>query len=245
MTLAITAGTIYSTLGNNNSLVPMAIKDIANSTGLTAGSYITGDKLEGKDRFLDEFGTQAIWLFGIPVYKKLMDYTMYKALKIDPTFDVRNLSKNRSKLLEKSIEYADSSIKESMIKASKNPKYTKNLAMTKFIVSTALTIASYAGLTKYRHYKTKQDAEKEILAEELGHYYCNALYYLNSDNIQKKKCEYRAMKWAYSVLVPFQKLKEKLIQGFNLYELADYFNVDCKYMIECVNFYVEKYGILV
>lgn len=165
MTLAITAGTIYSTLGNNNSLVPMAIKDIANSTGLTAGSYITGDKLEGKDRFLDEFGTQAIWLFGIPVYKKLMDYTMYKALKIDPTFDVRNLSKNRSKLLEKSIEYADSSIKESMIKASKNPKYTKNLAMTKFIVSTALTIASYAGLTKYRHYKTRKDAEKEILAE--------------------------------------------------------------------------------
>lgn len=165
MTLAITAGTIYSTLGNNNSLVPMAIKDIANSTGLTAGSYITGDKLEGKDRFLDEFGTQAIWLFGIPVYKKLMDYTMYKALKIDPTFDVRNLSKNRSKLLEKSIKYADSSIKESMIKASKNPKYTKNLAMTKFIVSTALTIASYAGLTKYRHYKTRKDAEKEILAE--------------------------------------------------------------------------------
>uniref|UniRef100_UPI004025DF8B hypothetical protein n=1 Tax=Candidatus Stercorousia sp. TaxID=3048886 RepID=UPI004025DF8B len=68
MTLAITAGTIYSTLGNNNSLVPMAIKDIANSTGLTAGSYITGDKLEGKDRFLDEFGTLSIWLIGIPVY---------------------------------------------------------------------------------------------------------------------------------------------------------------------------------
>ena len=143
----------------------MAIKDIANSAGLTAGSYITGDELEGKDRFLDEFGTQAIWLFGIPVYKKLMDLTMYKALKIDPDFDVRNLSKKRSKLLEKSIEYADTSIRESIIKASKNPKYTKNLAMTKFVVSTALTIASYAGLTKYRHYKTRKDAEKEILAE--------------------------------------------------------------------------------
>ena len=165
MLQAITAGKIYSTLGNNNSLVPMAIKDIANSAGLTAGSYITGDKLEGKDRFLDEFGTQAIWLFGIPVYKKIMDLTMYKGLKIDPNFDVRNLSNKRSKLLEKSIEYADSSIKESMIKASKNPKYTKNLAMTKFVVSTALTIASYAGLTKYRHYKTRKDAEKEILAE--------------------------------------------------------------------------------
>ena len=53
------------------------------------------------------------------------------------------------------------------------------------------------------------------------------------------------MKWAYSILVPLQKLKEKLIQGFNLYELADYFNVDCKYMYDCINFYTEKYGILV
>ena len=87
--------------------------------------------------------------------------------------------------------------------------------------------------------------EKEILAEELGHYYYNALYYLDTDNIQKKKCEYRAIKWAYSILVPLQKLKEKLTQGLNLYELADYFNVDCKYMIECIDFYVEKYGVLV
>lgn len=87
--------------------------------------------------------------------------------------------------------------------------------------------------------------EKEILAEELGHYYCNALYYIDSDKVQKDKCEFRAMKWAYSVLVPLQKLKEKLTQGFNLYELADYFNVDSKYMIECINFYAEKYGILV
>ncbi len=87
--------------------------------------------------------------------------------------------------------------------------------------------------------------EKEILAEELGHYYCNALYYLNSDQALKDKCEFRAMKWAYSILVPLQKLKEKLIQGFNLYELADYFNVDCKYMIDCIDFYAEKYGILV
>lgn len=53
------------------------------------------------------------------------------------------------------------------------------------------------------------------------------------------------MKWAYSVLVPLQKLKEKLSQGFNLYELAEYFNADCKYIIECINFYAEKYGILV
>ena len=87
--------------------------------------------------------------------------------------------------------------------------------------------------------------EKEIFAEELGHYYCNALYHINSDKTVIDKCEYRAMKWAYSVLVPIQKLKEKIIQGFNLYDLADYFGVDCKYMNDCINFYIEKYGILV
>lgn len=87
--------------------------------------------------------------------------------------------------------------------------------------------------------------EKEILAEELGHYYCNALYFLNSNKTLKDKCEYRAMKWAYSVLVPLQKLKEKITQGFSLYDLADYFDVDVKYMIECIDFYAEKYGILV
>lgn len=87
--------------------------------------------------------------------------------------------------------------------------------------------------------------EKEILAEELGHYYCNALYYLDSDKILRDKCEHRAMKWAYSVLVPFPKLKEKIIQGFNLYDLVDYFDVDIKYMINCIDFYTEKYGVLV
>lgn len=87
--------------------------------------------------------------------------------------------------------------------------------------------------------------EKEILAEELGHYFCNALYYINSSKELKDKCELRAKKWAYSVLIPFQKLQEKITQGLNLYDLADYFEVDIKYMIDCIDFYTEKYGVLV
>lgn len=162
---ALNASKIYSILGNSNSLVPLAIKDTSNSLGLTAGSYITGDSLESKDRFTDEFGTQVIWLFGIPAYKKAIDLTLYKILGIDPKFDVRNLSQKREKLLEKSIEYADSSIKESIKKAIQNPKFTKNLALSKFAASTALTIATYSGLTKYRHKQTRKRAEKEILAE--------------------------------------------------------------------------------
>lgn len=87
--------------------------------------------------------------------------------------------------------------------------------------------------------------EKEILAEELGHYYCGALYYINTDIVLKRKCENRAKKWAYSILIPFQKLKEKIAQGFDLYDLANYFDVDVKYMINCIDFYTEKYGVLI
>lgn len=86
--------------------------------------------------------------------------------------------------------------------------------------------------------------EKEVLAEELGHYYCNALYYINSDKEFKSKCELRAKKWSFSVLVPLQKLREKIEQGLNIYDLAEYFDVDCKYMNDCINFYTEKYGFI-
>ena len=170
----ITASTIYSTLGNNSSLVPLAVKDVANSLGLTAGSYVTGDSLEGKDRFLDEFGTQAIWLFGLPIYKKITDLTLYKALRIDPKVDVRLL--DNPQILDKAIELSPDAkyhgrtiqsdiLKKGLIAMKNNPKFSKSLALTKFGVATLLTIFSYASLTKYRHKKTREAAKKEILAQ--------------------------------------------------------------------------------
>lgn len=82
--------------------------------------------------------------------------------------------------------------------------------------------------------------EREVIAEELGHYYCNALYYLTDSSLQKSKCEYRAKKWAYSILVPLQILKDKISDGLNsIYDLADYFGVEPEYMNNCLNFYNE------
>ena len=91
----VSVSSIYSTLGNSSSLVPLAIKDIANSCGLTAASYMAGDKNEGKDRFIDEFGTQAIWLWGIPGYKLLLDFLIKHVAKFDPNIDVRILSNDK------------------------------------------------------------------------------------------------------------------------------------------------------
>lgn len=161
---AINASNIYSTLGSNSSLVPLAIKDIANSLGITAGSYITGKKTESEDRFIDEFGTQILWLGGIPFFKKLTDLTLYKLLKIDPKFDVRNFKDKE--VLKVLVEKTPENLKASVEKAIKNPKFTKNLAMTKFVVSTALSVGAYLGLTKYRQHHRLEQALKEEKAKQ-------------------------------------------------------------------------------
>lgn len=50
--------------------------------------------------------------------------------------------------------------------------------------------------------------EKCILSEELGHYYMDATYnYSHIDKIIYRKQEYRAKKWSYYTLIPFEKLK--------------------------------------
>ncbi len=161
----ITASKVYSILGNNNSLVPLAMKDVANSVGLTAGSYIVGKEEEGQDRFIDEFGTQALWLFGIPGYKKLLDYAMFKTMGYDPKIDVRVL-KNKD-IFEKAKEFAyNDSVKAAFDKVGKNSKTFKGLTFAKFVASTLMTIGTYGALTHYRHKFTEESIKKKIIAEQ-------------------------------------------------------------------------------
>lgn len=161
----LSASAIYSTLGNNSSLIPLGIKDVANSCGLTAASYIAGDKLEGKDRFIDEFGTQAIWLGGIPTYKVILDKTIFKHAKLDPEIDPRIFKDKKILALAKQFAPTEQ-IKGNLQKAAKKQKLFKSLAMTKFIASTALTALTYFGLTKFRHKYTENQIKKEYFAKK-------------------------------------------------------------------------------
>jgi len=161
----LTASTIYSTLGNNSSRVPLAIKDIANSCGLTAASYMSGDTVEGKDRFIDEFGTQAIWLWGIPAYQKILNVLMFKPAKIDPAVDVRILKD--AKIFEAAKEFAPTkAIKESLEHVAKHQKLAKNLNLAKFAASTVLTTLTYLGLTKFRHKYTEEQITKDYFQKQ-------------------------------------------------------------------------------
>lgn len=54
--------------------------------------------------------------------------------------------------------------------------------------------------------------KKQVLAEELGHYYYDATYKFDSDLNLIGKQEYRAKKWAYYALVPFENLKSAILK---------------------------------
>ena len=159
----VNVASIFSTLGNPNSLIPLAIKDTTSTTGMTVGSYITG-KEEGHDRFIDEVGTEIIWLGGIPFFKWLYDVTAFKALGMDSKFDARNL-KNKD-VLAKIKEYAPTEdIKKGIEKITQKEGTFKKAATAKFFISTALTIASYIGLTKFKQNYTDKKIRENLIKE--------------------------------------------------------------------------------
>ena len=172
---------LVSKLGSPNSKLPLAAKDIFNSAGCTYFSYDAGGKIEGKDRLIDELGTGALWLFGIPFYKKLIDKTIFKKAGISPDIDVRVIKD--SNYLKKAMEYAPSQecLKE-LKKASKNISKTKSLTFAKFALSLGLTMLSYFGLTKAKQAITKKNIEKEFLKNQINQTSENSISPYNTIN---------------------------------------------------------------
>lgn len=157
---------IFATLGNNSSLVPLGVKDVSNTLGMTAGSYITGSSVEGKDRFIDEFGTQVIWLLGIPFFKEAINKTVYKIAGYNPKIDRRILE--NEDIFKTAKEKAIESMKKGFekISAPKKQNMFKALSTGRFIAATALTMAAYSALTTFRHKHTEKNIIKEIKKEE-------------------------------------------------------------------------------
>lgn len=159
---------LTTAFGDHSSLLPLFTKDIVNSTGMTAFSYNAGGKIEAKDRFIDEFGTQAIWMGGLPFFKWAIDKSVYKIAKINPDVDVRLL--NDIQQLEVAQKYAKSlenkSIAQSLENAAKNSAKTKGLFIGKFAAATALTLASFFTLVKVKQHYTKKEIEKQFWAKK-------------------------------------------------------------------------------
>lgn len=161
----ISPAKIYSVLGNPKSLVPLGVKDGANCLGLTTASYVTGKKEEAQDRFIDEAGTEAIWLGAIPAYKKIIDKTVFKFAKLDSKYDIRNLE--NKDIFEKTKKYApkNTDIAKNIDAIGKNAKKFKILNLVKVFVATGMALASYDILTDLKQKYTEKKIENKIKAD--------------------------------------------------------------------------------
>lgn len=83
--------------------------------------------------------------------------------------------------------------------------------------------------------------EKELLAEELGHYYCDCFYTIDTDETILRKKEYRTKKWMFTTLASASKiitLKEKGVKY--CYEIAEELNISEELARQACQYYQEN-----
>lgn len=97
----------------------------------------------------------------------------------------------------------------------------------------------YIGLN-YSKFDNSRE-EKELLAEELGHYYCNALYDIDADEETIRKKEYRARKWAFTTLAPASSLLKLEEEGCQYsFQVAEELGVSEELVNTAYTYYKEN-----
>ena len=85
-----------------------------------------------------------------------------------------------------------------------------------------------------------------VLAEELGHYYTTVGDIMDQTDVSNRKQERRARIWAYHKLLSLNDLIDSYKHGCqNQFEIADYLNITEEFLVDCLNYYKEKYGLYV
>lgn len=85
-----------------------------------------------------------------------------------------------------------------------------------------------------------------VLAEELGHHYTTVGNIMDQTDTANRKQERRARIWAYQKLLSFNDLIDSYKHGCqNQFEIAEHLNVTEEFLIDCLTYYKEKYGLYV
>lgn len=151
---------LISTLGNPSSTVPLLVKDTVNALGSVEVSKKASGNIEAQDRLIDEFGTQAVWIFGLPIFKFAFDKIAYKFAKLDPNVDIRMLTEYDPKIRDFLISKSSPNVKKSITDAINNPKTFKGLCIGKVTFATIATVIAYNCVASLRNAITQRNVEK-------------------------------------------------------------------------------------
>jgi len=96
----------------------------------------------------------------------------------------------------------------------------------------------YGDETVWINQKLSESRKVCILAEEIGHYKTSAGNILDLRDMNNAKQEHKARKWAYSKLIPFERILDAAGAGCRrVYEFAEYLDLDEAFVAECLRCY--------
>lgn len=112
----------------------------------------------------------------------------------------------------------------------------QNVAVSTRYAGNDYIVMDYRRLRRTRHHKT-------VLAHELGHLATGSLYSRAVPYETLGRCEARATRWAIETLLPFERLRDAMHDGYTeTWELADFFNVDESLVRAACLYYTEARG---
>lgn len=180
MSISSITTSVLSSLGNNTgSIIPIATKDLIQNQVLVAEYAKKGGKYDAFEKFVEENGTSAVWLGGLPLIKKIFDKTIYKLARISPDVDIKKLRENALD----SVNFAANKLKEQQATgkagktaaeqlkalggAASHSNLAKGLFAAKFATATVLTMFALTKIIMYKQKHTKEQAEQKIKVELL------------------------------------------------------------------------------
>ena len=141
---------IVSALGNNNSIYPLLVRDcgienVAKVT-MTYNQNVKDSKFIAKqatrERIIDEYGTSAVWLGGIPLMNAISD-KFIKASGLSPNVNLKLFNETSAQGINANIEkfgkVAQNEVEE-LIKMKDSKKLLQTAQAKKFLATTLIPI---------------------------------------------------------------------------------------------------------
>lgn len=162
---------IVSALGNNSSIYPLLVRDcgIENvaKVVMTYNQNAKDSKFIARqatrERIIDEYGTSAVWLGGIPLFNKISDKVIEKC-GLSPVVDMRLLGKSSVQGVDSNIlkfkKIAKNEVQD-LIKIKNRKIAYRNAQVLKFLATTLIPISLMGFLLPKLNFSyTKKKLEK-------------------------------------------------------------------------------------
>ena len=163
---------VISAVGNNSSVYPLIVRDCGIEGPAKIALTYQQNARESKEmarhatreRFIDEYGTSAVWLGGIPLVELICDKVI-KNIGYNPAINPKLFKEESKQGLEYNIEkFADKAPEavEDLIKVKNNKKLYERFMSGKFIAATAIPIALMGVVLPKLNFKLTDKKFKEM-----------------------------------------------------------------------------------